>query len=95
MEEREKLNIKYRWRFLKTIILMHICARAHLFVLILSFTYVLSSNYFKNKRISRQKDASLVEGLNFPQKQKKNSFQFLKLKELFSKKRKFEFNCRL
>ena len=50
MEEREKLNIEYRWRFLKTFIFMHICVRAHLFVLILFATYVLSSNYCKNKR---------------------------------------------
>ena len=51
MEEREKLNIEYRWRFLKTFIFMHICVRAHLFVLILFATYVLLSNYCINKRI--------------------------------------------
>ena len=50
MEEREKLNIEYRWRFLKTFIFMHICVRAHLFVLILFATYVLLSNYCINKR---------------------------------------------
>ena len=50
MEEREKLNIEYRWRFLKTFIFMHICVRAHLFVLILFATYVLSSNHCINKR---------------------------------------------
>jgi hypothetical protein len=41
---------EYRWRFFKIFIFMHICVRAHLFVLILFATYALSSNYSINKR---------------------------------------------
>jgi hypothetical protein len=72
MEEREKLNIEYRWRFLKTFIFMHICVRAHLFVLILFATYVLLSNYCINKRRLFKKVILYILFSNF--EIQKNSF---------------------